>query len=202
MVPSTSRVQQFILHSLVPIICSIAVGFILFQDGVFHRSNGSFQFLWSAVVASVVYNLLLFLRPRDASAGLLLLLMATLLTTESTRVAFILRDIFYVGAIGAAIMMYFRYFKQGAHLHYAYSAITLAGIYGVVYVIAGEIHLAIIRTFVMEDTGGNIVLVAENTAFFGLLIGFAVGAGISLADKIFGQIKKMGEGATADHRRQ
>jgi hypothetical protein len=141
------------------------------------------------VVASVFYYLLVFVRPRDASAGFLVLLMATFVTTGSTRVAFILRDIFYAGAIGAAIMIYFRYFKQGAHLHYAYSAVTLAGIYGMVYVIAGEIHLAIIRTFILEDTGGDIVRVAENTAFFGLLIGFAVGAGITLADRLFGNVR-------------
>jgi hypothetical protein len=166
------------------------MGFLFYQDGVFDRTHGSFQFLWSAVVASVFYYLLIFLRPRDAYLGFLLLLILTFVTTQSTRPAFILRDIFYVGAVGVSILIYFKYFKQGAHLNYGYSAVTLAGIYGMVYIIASEIHLTIIRGLHLEDTGGNFVGIAATTAFFGTLIGFAVGAGITIAHTLFGQMKK------------
>ncbi len=117
MPPSVSRVQQFVLRALVPIICSIVLGFIIFQGGVFHRTHGSFQFVWSAVVASVFYHLLVLLRPRDAYLGLILLLMLTFVAARSTRPGYILRDIFYIGEIGAAVLIYFRYFKQGADLN-------------------------------------------------------------------------------------
>ena len=130
-----------------------------------------------------------FLRSRDAYLGFLVLLMLTFLTTESTRPAFILRDIFYVSAIGASVLIYFHYFKQGVQSNYAYSAVTLAGIYGVVYIIASEIHLGIIRGFGMENTGNDFVGLAATAAFFGVLIGFAVGAGIMIAQTVFGQIK-------------
>jgi hypothetical protein len=115
--------------------------------------------------------------------------MLTFLTTESTRPAFILRDIFYIGAVGASVFIYFNYFKQGAQSNYAYSAVTLGGIYGVVYIIASEIHLGIIRGLGMENTGGDFVGLAATGAFFGVLIGFAVGAGITIAQLLFGQIK-------------
>lgn len=186
-----SKVVQFILHSLVPILCSIAVGFIFYQDGVFDRTQGAFQFLWSAVVASVFYYLLLFLRSRDAYLGLLLLLMLTFLTTHSTSPVFILRDILYIGAIGASILIYVRYFKQSEMLNYAYAAVSLAGIYGMMYIITAEIHLAIIRGFGVEYTGGNFGQLAATGAFFGTLIGFAVGAGITIATKLFGQVKNV-----------
>jgi hypothetical protein len=178
-------VQQFILHALVPILCSIVVGYIFYQDGVFNRLHGSFQFLWSAVVASIFYYLLVFLRLRDALLGLLILFLLTLVTTESTRPAYILRDVFYVGTIGASIFTYFRYFRKAATTNYAYSALILAGIYGIAYGIAVTIHLALLQALAMESTGGRLDTIAMNTAGFGLWIGFAVGAGITLADRIF-----------------
>jgi hypothetical protein len=138
-----SKVVQFMQLSLVPILCSIAVGFIFYQYGVFDKTNGAFQFVLGAVVASVFYYLLVFLRSRDAYLGLLSLLMLTFLTTRPMSPALILRDILYVGAIGASILIYVRYFKQSAQLNYAYSAVSLAGIYGMMYIITAEIHLAI-----------------------------------------------------------
>ena len=60
-----SRVQQFLLHALVPIVSSVGLGFVFYQDGVFNQQHGSFQFVWSSVVASIFYYLLVFLRPRS-----------------------------------------------------------------------------------------------------------------------------------------
>jgi len=184
-----SKVQQFMLYALVPIICSIVLGFVFYQDGVFDRQHGSFQFVWSGVVASLFYYLLAFLRSRDAYLGLFVLLILTFTTTQSTHAAYILRDIFYIAAIGVSILIYFKYFRQSAHINIAYPAITLAGIYAVVYIIASEIHLGILRTFAMEDTGGSFISIASSTAFFGVLIGFAVGSGITFAEKLFGKPK-------------
>jgi hypothetical protein len=181
------RFQQFILHALIPIACSIGVGFVFYGEGVFNRYHGSFQFVWSAVVASVSYYLLLFLRSRDAYLGFVILFMLTFVTTGSTRPAFILRDIWYTIAIGVSVVAYFRYFRQSAKLNIAYSSVTLGGIYGVMYIVASEIHLALLRGLGLEDTGGTFVSIASTTAFFGLVIGFAVGAGITIADRVFHQ---------------
>jgi hypothetical protein len=183
---SRAKVQQFILQSIVPILCSVAVGFIFYQEDVFNRHYGAFQFVWSGVVASVFYYLLLYVRPRDALAGFIFLLFLTFLTTESTRPAFILRDIFYVGGIGLSIFIYFKYFSHDSPLNYARSAFLLAGIYGIVNMFTSGIYLGILRGLAMEDTGGNVVSLASTTAFFGLLIGFAVGAGIALNERFFG----------------
>lgn len=184
MITSRSRVQQFLCQSVVPIICSVLIGFIFYQSHVFNRHYGAFQFVWSSVVASVFYYLLGYLRTRDAFLGLLLLFFLTLLTTESTRFAFILRDIFYVGAIGISIVTYFKYFRDKRRDNRAYPPFVLAGIYAVVYMIASEIHLAIIQTFAMENTGGDVVSLASTSAFYGVLVGFAVGAGIAVNEEL------------------
>jgi len=185
----SSKVQQFIMHALVPMICSVVLGFVIYQDGVFNRQHGSFQFVWTGVVASIFYYLLVFMRSRDAYLGLFLLLLLTFVTTQSTRAAFILRDIFYIGAVGASIFIYFNYFRQSAHIHIAYPAVTLAGIYSIMYIVASEIHLGIVQTLDLGMTGASIVGIASSSAYFGVLIGFAVGSGIALAEKFFGKPK-------------
>jgi hypothetical protein len=182
---TSSKVQQFLLHALVPVVSSVVLGFVFYQEGVFNRYHGSFQFVWSSVVASIFYNLLVFLRPREAYLGLFVLLLLTFVTTHSTHAAYILRDIFYVGAIGVSILIYFNHFRQRAHINVAYPAITLAGLYAITYIIASEVHLVILRSLAMEDTGGSFVSIASTTAFFGVLIGFAVGSGITIAEKLF-----------------
>jgi hypothetical protein len=187
MYATTSKVQQFLLHASVPIISSVVLGFVFYQDGVFNRQHGSFQFVWSGVVASIFYYLLVFLRSRDAYLGLFVLLLLTFATTHSTQAAYILRDIFYVAAIGVSVLIYFNHFRQCAHINSAYPAIALAGIYAIIYIVAAEVHMGILRSLAMENTGGSYVSVASTTAFFGVLIGFAVGGGITAAEKLFGK---------------
>jgi hypothetical protein len=46
------------------------------------------------------------------------------------------------------------YFKKAVTTNHAYSALVLAGIYWIGYGIAAEIHLALLRAFAMESTGG------------------------------------------------
>jgi hypothetical protein len=185
MAAKTSKVQQFILHALIPIGCSIVVGYIFYQDAIFSRYHSVFQFVWSAVVASLFYYLLVYVRLRDALLGLLVLFLLTIVTTGSTSVAYILRDIIYVAAIGASVFVYFRFFKKGADTNYAYSALTFAGIYGIIYSLAAIVLMALDNTLEIEGvSGARIANAIQATAGVGLWIGFAVGAGITLADKL------------------
>ena len=179
-----SKVQQFLVQSVVPIACSIVVGFVFFGGEVFNRHTGAFQFLWSAVVASVFYYLLVLARPRDAYLGFIILLCLTFLTTGSRHLSYILRDIFFIGAIGLSIFLYFKYYRNQASHTFGYPAFMLAGIYAVLYIIAVECHMVILQTFAMEHSGGNATSLATAGAFYGVLIGFAVGAGIALNEKL------------------
>jgi hypothetical protein len=180
------KIQRFILRSIVPIICSIAVGFIFNQEYVFYRQSPAFQFVWSGVVASVFYYLLISVRSRDALLGFILLLFLTFVTTQSTRIAFVLRDVFYVAGIGASVFIYFKYFREHSPDNYLHPPFMLAGIYATCFILSSEISLAIVRNFFVENIAGNVISLASSSAFFGTLVGFAVGSGIAINEKFFG----------------
>ena len=189
MTTSRSKVQQFILYALLPVVCSIVIGYVFNRENVFEPHYAAFQFVWSAFVASLFFYLLIFLRSRDAFLGLILLYVLTVLTTRSTQLVFLLRDLVYVGAIGLSIFLYFKYFRQDAVANYAYTPFMLAGIYSVVNIVSTEILLGIHRTFGVDDIRGDILNVASTSAVFGVLIGFAVGCGISLNERLWAKKK-------------
>lgn len=187
-----SRTQQFILHSIVPIICSIGIGFIFYQGDVFNHYHPSFQFVWSAVFVSAFYNLLISIRPRDAYLGLIILSFFTFMTTQSTQPDFILRDILYIAGMGTTVILYVKYFRQSPHVNYLYTTVIFAGLYGILDILTSAIHLLIVRSFTFEITVDTLTSIVSSSAFFGILIGSAMGAGIALADRFFGTTEPAG----------
>jgi hypothetical protein len=175
---------MFIIGAFVPIICSCVIGFFFFQEGIFNHALPAFQYFWTAVVGAIFYNLLRTFRTRDAYLGLLILLFLTFATTQSTRFAFILRDIIYVAAIAATMIVYVRYFLPLAQSHPAHPAVILAGLYGLLYILGAEGQFAILRILGHENEGYAVVSVATTVGFFGLTIGFALGAGFSITERI------------------
>jgi hypothetical protein len=178
-----SRVQLFFLQCIAPISCSIALGYVLYQDRVFNRHYGPFQFVWTAVIATTFYYLLTGSRHRDALAGLFALFFLTIVTTQSTGVAFILRDIFYFAAITGTVYLFFRYYRRHHVANLLYRPFMIAGIYGSLYVLSSEVHLAMLNAFNIGTTGGTFLSIAGSTAFFGVAIGFALGAGIEINER-------------------
>jgi hypothetical protein len=183
----TSSIQQFLLRCVAPVVCSIAIGYLLFEESVFDRHYGAFQFLWTAVVAASFYYLLLLARPRDAALGAVVLLFLTFLTTGSTHAAYILRDIFYWGGIIATVWLYVHYFRGDGSPAFDRPGFLLGGLYAITMIIASEIHLAVLRALSMETTGGTVVSLANTCAFFGVLIGFAVGSGFAINERFLGE---------------
>lgn len=187
MYSSSSKVQQFLLHAALPILCSVLIGFAFFHGEVFDRYRPTFQFVWSAVVASLFYNLLISVRSRDAWLGLVMLLFFTFVTTHSTRPTYLMRDVWYVAGIAAAILVYTGYFKQGGSLTPVVGPLVLAGLFAFCNMISSLAHFLIVSAFSDKFASYSILPLARNTAYYGAMIGFGVGVGITLADKLFGQ---------------
>jgi hypothetical protein len=196
MAMSSSRPVQFISHAIIPVICSIIVGLILCGGEVFNRYSTASQFIYSPIIASVFYFLLVLGKPRDAYAGLFVLLVLQIVLAHSTTTILVLRDLFYVAEIAAAVLLYFKYFKHSVHINPFYTAITLAGLYAATYVITSQIHLAILRDASPQSTQVTVYSMATIASFYGSTIGFAVGGGITLADKLLGEMESSLTGGT------
>jgi hypothetical protein len=188
MKPPSSKPTQFLLHAFVPVLCSIVLGYIFFGEEVFNRLHTTFQFVITPIIASVFYFLLVLGSQRNAYAGLIVLFFLTLLTTQSTSVVYILRDAFYVAAIATAVLVYFKYFKQAEQINFLYTAITMAGLYAVTYILAQEVHVAILQASGVTTAREAASNPPAFFAFYGVAIGLAVGGGITLADKVFGAL--------------
>lgn len=188
MKPPISKPAQFLLHASVPVLCSIVLGYIFFGQGVFNRLHTTFQFVITPVVASVFYFLLVIGSQRNAYAGLIVLFFLTLLTTQSTTAIYIIRDAFYVAAIAIAVLVYFKYFKQAENINFLYTAITMAGLYAVTYILAQEVHGAILQASGVNTAREAAAGPPAFFAFYGVSIGFAVGSGFTLGDKVFGTL--------------
>ncbi len=188
MTSPSSKTSRFLSHALVPVLCSIALGYIFCGTDVFNPFHGTSQFAHTPIIASVFYFLLVLGNSRNAYAGLFALLVLTVLSTHSTTAIFIARDILYFAVIVIAVLVYFKYFKQAARTNQFYTAITMAGLYAVAYVITSEIHLAILRDS-GSDAPQTVAGMATFSAFYGVVIGFAVGGGITLADMLLGAIE-------------
>jgi hypothetical protein len=184
-----SRPVQFISRAFIPVIFSIIVGIMLCGGEVFNRYSTASQFVYTPIIASVFYWLLVLGKPRDAYAGLFVLLVLQIVLARSTTTILVLRDLFYVAEIATAVLLYFKYFKQSAHISPFYTAITLAGLYAAIYVIASQIHLAIIRDASPQSTRETAYSMATIASFYGSTIGFAVGGGITIADKMLADIE-------------
>jgi len=185
---NTSRLQRFSLRTSVPVACSVVAGMLFYGTDVFNTHHSAFQFLWNAVVASLFYHLLAFTRFRDAILGWILLVFLTLLTTHSTDPTWMLRDILYMASIGVTVLLYIRYFRQGEHLGFLYPAATFAGLYAMVYLIAGSMQHSLMSLFGNATHALSFTLFASSIVFWGSLIGFAVGVGFALSTALFGPI--------------
>lgn len=185
----TSKTAQFLSRTIIPVICSIILGLMLCGAYVFNRYSTAYQFIQTPIIASVFYSLLALGKRRDTYVGLFVLLVLTFVSTQSTTAIFITRDLLYFAAIVVAVYLYFKYFRQSAHINPFYAAITLAGLYATTSVITSEIQLAIIRDADPHSTRESAYSVATVASFYGSAIGFAVGAGITLADKSLGELE-------------
>ncbi len=183
---SGSKVRSFFLYCLAPVACSLAAGYLYYQGNVLNRYSGAFQFLSSSVIASVYYYLRLFVRPRDAVVGLLMLLVLTILSTGSTQPAYLLRDVLYVATIGTSMELYVRFFRSGAQGRFFSPAVTIAGLYALCSIVVAALHIGIIQSSGMAPSPGTFISLSSTEAFFGALIGGAVGIGIALGEKVLG----------------
>jgi hypothetical protein len=174
-----NRFQRIVIYSLISCVCSVLVGLIFYQGDVFLRTHYAFQFITAGIIGSVFFNLLRFGRMRDAMAGLFTMLIIQLLITRSSTIVFLVRDIVYVAAIGVAIYLFYaNYFKQGRGGGLL-TPVLIGMLLGGTNLVAIMILLVVSGHPMMTNVGSMLL-----TVILGILIGFGIGTGILISDKV------------------
>ena len=138
-------VRQIVLHCIIPVVCSAAIGFLFYQRNVFNPGSSRFQFVQSAALASVFYYSLIYARKKNAYAVLLMLFLGVLLESHSTRLMYVLRDFFYTGAIAAAVLVYVRQLRSNPTLKGQYVGLVFSGILGACTVVAWSLQYLFVQ---------------------------------------------------------
>jgi hypothetical protein len=173
-----NRVQRIVVHSLISIVCSILIGLIFYQGNVFLRTHYAFQFITAGVIGSVFFNLLRFDNLRDAVAGLFVMFIILSLLTQPSSITFVVRDIVYAASIGAAISLFYtNYFKRAKGK--VLTPVIIGMLLGGTNLVAIIILLVIGGHSLVTNAGSMLI-----TVILGILIGFGIGTGILISEKV------------------
>ena len=178
-------IQQILFHSVIPIACSTAIGFLFYRWNVFNPHYPTFQFVESAALASIFYYSLTYLRLRNAFAALLVLFLLELLVTRSTRPMYVLRDLLHTGGIATAVILYYRQLRSNSGLKGQYFGLVLSGILGVCTIVAWSIQLFLVEFVFIKHQSIDLTRFISLAAFYGFLVGLGVGVGIVINRRIF-----------------
>ena len=171
-------IQQILLHSLIPVVCSAAIGFLYYRWNIFNPQFPRFQFVQSAAIASVFYYSLMYLSRRNAFGVLLILFLLVLLGSRSTRLMYVLRDFFYTAAIAGAVLLYVRQLQGNPSLRGQYLGLVFSGILGVCTIVVWSIQYFIVQYLYRVHPPIPLMSFFSVAAFYGFLIGLGVGVGI------------------------
>ena len=184
----SSKTVQFVLHVIIPVICSIIIGFMLCGVEIFDQHSITSVFIQTPIIASVFYFLLTLGKPKGTYVGLFVLLVLTFIVDHPTTSVFIFRQLIYFIEIVIAVFLYFKYFRQRANTNYFYTAVTLSGLYATICLTISQVHVSAFKLLGLDDGRITAWTLATHSAFFGAAIGFAVGGGFTIADKLLGDM--------------
>lgn len=183
---ASKKIRRFILSSVIPIACCIAVGLLFFRTRIFVRYVITFQFVVTGIAASVFYALMCYFESKWTYAGLLLLFGAQVLMDHTLSSVIILRDALYIGGIGLTVALYLSYFGKKSRGGFIFPIVTLAGLYPLIVIITTEIDAILLKTFWPDPR----ILMETKSPFFvapsallAVLIGFALGVGITIVER-------------------
>ena len=172
---------KFSLHTIIPVVCCLISGYILYPEFIFKPYLSTFQIITTAFMGSIFLASLKITRIKN-SIGILLILFVlnSMLLTKPIESGYVLRDVFHYAGLLFSIIFFFRIFysKSPPALYPVYTAV----IFAVVFFIAISI-LSILKSIKM----GEPLIYYFETVFYPVaidtLIGFCIGVGTFIADR-------------------
>jgi hypothetical protein len=174
----SNYITEIAIRTLVSFICCLLIGYIFYQSRIFNRfANASsipvFGFIGSIFFYSMRVNI------KNAFAVLLVLfVMNSAFITHATRLPYLLRDLFNIGALSAAIYIFHQYFYNKSQKERWLEPLILSALVAT-FTLAVTFILVIMNKVVNVVTFYWIYSIAK--LYF--LIGLGIGIGIMLSEE-------------------
>ena len=186
----SEKIYQIILMTFFGMFGSILIGFIFFSTSIVIPTRTNFQFLAAGFYGALFFSLLEYKSIREQIFGMVIMLLINLIlfTGKFLTIAYLIRDVFYLGGLFLSLKLYYQFIKRNPQLKYYLRCFALALFYGLIYTVF--ISIAFIINAKVEFPSLDFIYARARD---GILIGFGIGLGIDFylqnQRQIFGLLK-------------
>ncbi len=184
-----NRVLGYALTAILPAICSIALGVLLFRENVFNRAGVGFQFISLGTIGGIVYASLLYLPKLPSILIAILLLVLDEVLLHSYRLTYPWEDVLYFLGLCVVLWLSAGYFhKRLRHVVLA-RMLIIGALTGISYVIVTVVLYVAIR-LIPSMPAFNLTQMFYYDSAQGFLLGSSLGAGVELAESFLRRIAR------------
>ncbi len=171
----SNKIYQILLLTFFGMFGSILIGFIFYKTSIFITTRTNFQFVTAGLYGALFFSLIEYKSIREQIFAMIFILLLQLIifTGRYLSIVYIMRDIFYLGAIFISIKLYYQFIKRNPKIKYYLRSLALVLFYGFINTLFISI-LFIINAKSGLPSLGFIYVIAKN----GILIGLGIGLGI------------------------
>jgi len=154
---------------------SVLIGFIFFNTSIFIPTRINFQFLAAGFYGALFFSLLEYKSIRAQIFGMVIMLLINLIlfTGKFLSMAYLIRDVFYLGGLFLSLKLYYQFIKRNPQRKYYLRCFALALFFGLINTMCISI-VFIINAKIGFPPLDFIYARARD----GILIGFGIGLAI------------------------
>lgn len=154
---------------------SILIGFIFFNTSIFIPQKTNFQFVMAGLYGSLFFSVLEYKSIREQLFTIIILLVLQLIifTGRYISIAYIIRDVFYLGGLFLSIKLYHLFIKRNVNIKFYLRSFALVLYYGLI----NTIFISIVFIMNSSATFPPMYFIYAR-ARDGILIGLGIGLGL------------------------
>jgi len=169
---------EIVVRSLISLVCCIVIVYIFYQSRIFNRHASTFSIPVEGLVGSIFFYSLRINIKNAFAALLVLFVIDSAFISHTTRLTYLLWDLFYIGALIVAIYTFYQFFYNKSQNERWLEPLILSALVATFTLVAALI-LVIINNSLNVVTLQWIYYIAK--IYF--LIGLGIGIGIILTEE-------------------
>jgi len=169
---------EIVIRALVSLMCCIVIGYIFYQSQIFNRHTGTFSIPVYGLIGSIFFYSMRVNIKNAFAALLVLFVMDSALVTHATRLPYLVRDLLCIGALSAAVYIFYKYFYNKNQKERWLEPLILSAL-AAAFILAATLLLTIINKTLSVVSLQWIYYIAK--LYF--LIGLGIGIGIILTEE-------------------